>query len=180
MNAAVEKLTNIEWLGQQLRAKTANYEATTPSTGGNIPPNWEDRCAAIAALPNAETKAYACILAWGDYRDNSEHYKVLVKHLAGYLLVALEKEVKRRSFDLHSFCEKVVRMELFYILRPWARELYTLKGRLVFSGITEINPDTYSKNYAYLGEMVKILIGDLEDEIDHYIGDYRYKLNRSN
>ena len=51
-----EKLTNIEWLGQQLRAKTANYEAGTPSTGG-VPVNWEDRCGAIAMLPNDETKA---------------------------------------------------------------------------------------------------------------------------
>ncbi|WP_159153554.1 hypothetical protein [Acinetobacter johnsonii] len=182
MNAVVdtktEKLSNIEWLGQQLRAKTANYEAGIPSTGGT-PVNWEDRCGAIALLPNEEAKAYASILVWGDNRDNTDQYAVLNDYIAEYLwrMVQDEIEKKRNTFDMKKFCWHVARMELFYGLRPQLRKYHTLEGRLVFSGIDYIKPDTYSKRYSWLGEAVGLLLIELKNEIEHCVGNYRRDIN---
>lgn len=183
MNAVaekVEKLSNIEWLGQQLRAKTANYEARTPGIG-ETPINWEDRCGAIAGLPNKETKAYASILVWGDLRDNTHQYKDLTDYIAEYLwrMVQDELEKQRETFNMVIFCQHVARMELFYSLRPKLREYHTLKGRLVFSGIDYIEPNTYSKRYAWLGNAVELLLKELQNEIEVYISEYRSKLKKA-
>ena len=182
MNAVVqteEKMTNLEWLGHQLRAKTANYEADTKATGG-IPANWEDRCGAIATLPTPEAKAYASILVWGDYRDNSEQFITVVNYIAEYLKRMVEEEVEkqRETFNMTNFCKHVARMELFYSLRPFLKECHTLKGRLVFSGINYIEPNTYSKRYAWLGNAVEILLKELENEIDDHVGDYRRQMRK--
>lgn len=183
MNAMVEmkteKLSNIEWLGQQLRAKTANYEAGIPSTGAS-PVNWEDRCGAVANLPNDECKAYASILIWGDYRDNTKQYEVVTKYTTGYLIQMAQEEMakKRETFDMEKFCYHVSRMELFYSLRPQLKEYHTLKGRLVFSGIDYIEPNTYSKRYAWLGDAVNILLKELLEEIEFYVGEYRQDLRK--
>ena len=61
MNAVVEKLSNLEWVGQQMRAKTASYEASTASTGEKAA-NWEDRCGAIASIEDQATKAYLSLI----------------------------------------------------------------------------------------------------------------------
>ncbi|QXW27328.1 hypothetical protein KXJ74_08040 [Acinetobacter johnsonii] len=178
MNAATEKLTNLEWLGQQLRAKTANYEVGIPSTGGS-PVNWEGRCGAIAMLPNEETKAYASILVWGDYRDNTNQYAVLNNYIADYLWRMVQEEIdkKRETFDMKKFCWQVSRMELFYSLRPQLRKYHTLEGRMVFSGIDYIKPDTYSKRYAWLGDAVGLLLTELKNEIEQCVGVYRKNIN---
>lgn len=175
-----EKLTNLEWLGQQLRAKTANYEIQTSSSSGDAPINWEDRCGAIANLPNQETKSYVSILIWGDYRDNTKQYEVVTTYIADYLwrMVQEELDTKREKFDMKKFCYQVARMELFYSLRPKLREYHTLKGRLVFSGIEYIEPNTFSKRYAWLCGAVELLLKELLDEIDHYIGLYRKDLRK--
>ncbi|OTG81820.1 hypothetical protein B9T31_14950 [Acinetobacter sp. ANC 4558] len=183
MNAMVnaeekqEKLSNLEWLGQQLRAKTANYEAEVPATN-NSSINWEDRCGAIAFLPNDESKAYASILVWGDYRDNTKQYAVVVDYIAEYIWRMVQEEMnkKRDTFDMIKFCKHVARMELFYSLRPALREYHTLKGRLVFSGIDYIEPNTYSKRYGWLCDAVALLLKELHDEIEHYVGSYRKQL----
>lgn len=174
-----EKLTNLEWLCQQIHAKTANYEPTTPSSG-DVSINWEDRCGAIATFPTEETKAYASILVWGDYRDNTENYAVVTEYIADYLYRMVQEEMnkKRETFDLRKFCNQVARMGLFYSLRPQLKEYHTLKGRLVFSGIDYIEPNTYSKRYVWLNDAVDLLLKELFDEIDHYIGIYRKDLNK--
>lgn len=175
-----EKLTNMEWLGQQLRAKTANYELQASSIGGELLPNWEDRCGAIAGLPNQECKAYTSILIWGDYRDNTKQYEIVTTYIADYLWRMVQEEInkKREKFDMKLFCKHVARMELFYFLRPKVREYHTLKGRLVFSGIDYIEPNTYSKRYTWLGDAVILLLKELLDEIDHYVGEYRRDLRK--
>ncbi|MFX5634235.1 hypothetical protein ABTE18_20435, partial [Acinetobacter baumannii] len=83
----------------------------------------------------------------------------------------------RHHFDLKLFCMKVARMQVFFKMRPVIKEDRTLQGQLKFCGIDEIKADTYSKNYAYLGTMVDIILKDMEDEIDFYVGLYRKKLN---
>lgn len=181
MNAVVvDKLTNIEWLGQQLRAKTANYEASTPASDDSSI-NWEERCGAIAMLPNPESIAYASILVWGDYRENTQQHKIVIDYISDYLyrLIQDEEEFKqRKTFDEKQFINHIARMELFYSLRPNLKKYHTLEGRLVFSGINYIKPDTYSKRYAWLGEAALLLLNELKEEIEVNVAKYRKDLNK--
>ncbi|MDC4717855.1 hypothetical protein NQ852_17510 [Acinetobacter baumannii] len=177
MNAVVtEKLSNLEWVGQQMRAKTASYETSTASTGEKAP-TWEERCGAIASIEDEATKAYCEMLVWGDSRDTTQAFKTLVEHIGEILYEAASKERQRHHFNLKLFCMKVARMQVFFKMRPVIKEDRTLQGQLKFCGIDEIKADTYSKNYAYLGAMVDIILKDMEDEIDFYVGQYRKKLN---
>jgi len=171
-----EKLSNIEWLGQQLRAKTANYE---PSQGGGglglI--TWEDRCGAIASIDDQATKAYCEILVWGDYRDNTMAYNILHHHLAAALYQALSKDVQRIRFDLKSFALKVAKMALFLSLRDMGS--FKAEDKLRFFGITEMKMRTYREHYAYLENMVEIMLSDMRDEIDFYTDIYRKSLRKA-
>lgn len=177
MNAMVaEKMTNIEWLGQQLRAKTANYE---PSLGGGSlePITWEDRCGAIASIEDKATKAYCELLVWGDYRDNTMAYHTLHHHLAAILYEALAKDVQRIRFDLKSFAFKVAKMTLFFNLR--GINGFTIEEKLKFFGLKEVKPETYRKNYAYLEFMVESILNDMKDEIDFYADIYRKDMRKA-
>ena len=178
MNAEVksEKLSNIEWLGQQLRAKTANFE---PSQGGGSlePITWEDRCGAIASIDDQATKAYCEILVWGDYRDNTMAYNILHRHLAANLYQALAKDVQRIRFDLKSFAVKVAKMALFLNLRGASG--FKSEDKLRFFGVNEMKMRTYREHYAYLEKMVDILLSDMRDEIDFYADIYRKNLRKA-
>ena len=177
MNAMVaEKMTNIEWLGQQMRAKTANFEVSTKDT--NLEPiTWEDRCGAIASIDDRATKAYCEILVWGDYRDNTMAYNILHHHLAATLYQALAKDVQRIRFDLKSFALKVAKMALFLNLRDMGN--FKAEDKLRFFGITEMKMRTYREHYAYLENMVEIMLSDMRDEIDFYADIYRKNLRKA-
>ncbi|EHU2106826.1 hypothetical protein A1E39_RS09330 [Acinetobacter baumannii] len=178
MSALVtEKLSNLEWVGQQMRPKTASYETSTASTGVKAP-TWEERCGAIASIEDEATKAYCEMLVWGDSTDTTQGFKILVEDIGSTLYEAASKERQRHHFDLKLFCKKIARMQVYFTLRPQIKEDLTLQGQLKFCGINEIKADTYSKNYAYLGAMVDIILKDMEDEIDFYVGQYRKKLNK--
>lgn len=176
MNAVAEKLSNLEWMGQQMRAKTANYEISTASTGGDAP-NWEDRCGAIASIEDKATKAYCELLVWGDFRDNTMAYHTLHHHLAAILYEALAKDVQRIRFDLKSFAFKVAKMALFFNLR--AINGFTVEEKLKFFGLKEVKPETYRKNYAYLEFMVESMLNDMKDEIDFYADIYRKDMRKA-
>lgn len=172
-----EKLTNLEWLGQQMRAKTANYEVS--ESGASLEPiTWQDRCGAIASIDDPATQAYCSILVWGDYRDNTQSFNTLVNHIAVVLYEAASKETQRKYFNLKVFCQKVARMGVALSLRPDIKEDLKLQGILKFFGITEIKADTYSKNYAYLCTMVDIILNDMLDEIDFYVYEYRKNMRK--
>ena len=175
MNAVAEKLSNLEWMGQQMRAKTANYEISTASTGGDAP-SWEDRCGAITSIEDQATKAYCEILVWGDYRDNTMAYHILHHHIATILYEALVKDVQRIRFDLKSFAFKVAKMALFFNLRGC--NVLKVEDKLKFFGIMEMKVQTYLKGYIYLENMVEILLSDMLDEIDYYADIYRKNLNK--
>ncbi|MCU4495311.1 hypothetical protein KTI55_01820 [Acinetobacter ursingii] len=176
MNAVVtEKLSNLEWVGQQMRAKTASYETSTASTGEKAA-NWEDRCGAIASIEDEVTKAYCELLVWGDYRDNTLAYHTLEKHLASLLLGQLQKEVKRVRFNLESFALKIAKMTLFLNLRDVD---FNTEQKLKFFGITEVKPRTYREHYAYLEIMVTIALEDMQEEIDFYVDIYRKNIRNS-
>ncbi|MCJ0828679.1 MULTISPECIES: hypothetical protein [unclassified Acinetobacter] len=177
MNAAVvtEKLSNLEWVGQQMRAKTANYEASTMSTGEKAP-TWEERCGAIASIEDQATKAYCELLVWGDYRDNTLAYHTLEKYFANLLLIQLKKEVKRVRFNLESFALKIAKMTLFLNLRDVD---FNTEQKLKFFNIVEVKPRTYREHYAYLEFMVTIALEDMQDEIDFYVDLYRKNIRNS-
>lgn len=177
MNAVVvkDKLSNLEWVGQQMRAKTANYEASTATTGEKAP-TWEERCGAIASIEDPATKAYCELLVWGDYRDNTLAYRTLETHLANLLLTQLKKEVKRVRFNLESFALKIAKMTLFLNLRDVD---FNTEQKLKFFGIIEVKPRTYREHYAYLEFMVAIALEDMQDEIDFYIDMYRKNIRNS-
>ena len=177
MNAVVvkDKLSNLEWVGQQMRAKTANYEASTMSTGEKAP-TWEERCGAIASIEDPATKAYCELLVWGDYRDNTLAYHTLEKYFANLLLIQLKKEVKRVRFNLESFALKIAKMTLFLNLRDVD---FNTEQKLKFFGIAEVKPRTYREHYAYLEFMVAIALEDMQDEIDFYIDMYRKNIRNS-
>ena len=171
-----EKLSNIEWLGQQMRAKTANYEISTKDT--NLEPvTWEDRCGAIASIDDQATKAYCEILVWGDYRDNTMAYSILHRHLAATLYQALAKDVQRIRFDLKSFAFKVAKMALFLNLRSAGG--FKSEDKLRFFGINEMKMRTYREHYAYLENMADIMLSDMRDEIDFYADIYRKNLRKA-
>lgn len=175
MNAVAEKMTNLEWMGQQLRAKTASFE---PSQGGGLESvTWEDRCGAIASIEDQATKAYCEILVWGDHRDNTMAYKILESHLAAVLYETLANDVVRVRFDLKSFAIKVAKMALFFSLRDLKG--FTTEDKLKFSGIREVKVDTYRRSYAYLENMVQIMLSDMIDEIDYYADIYRKNLKKA-
>ncbi|ALH95703.1 hypothetical protein [Acinetobacter equi] len=177
MNIAVqERTTNLEWLGQQMRAKTTNYETTQKGTNLN-PITWEDRCGAIASIEDKATKAYCEILVWGDYRDTTMAYNTLHCYLATALYEALVKDVQRVRFDLKSFALKVAKMALFFKLR--GLQGFTVQDKLKFSGIIEMKADTYRRHYIYLENMVEIMLSDMQDEIDYYVDIYRKNLKKA-
>ncbi|MFU8927540.1 hypothetical protein [Acinetobacter puyangensis] len=170
----MERVSSIEWLSQQLHAKTANYEQLGVVSSGNVPINWEDRCGAIAALPEPEQKALVSLLVWGDHRENTADYKALHDYLSRLLYAALEPEVKRKTFDLMTFCEKVAKMELFYYLRPFLVDMYTLKGKLHFVGLLDdVSAKSYENKYMWLSHMARQCLSDVKDEIEFYIDEYR-------
>lgn len=176
MNAVVrDKLSNLEWVGQQMRAKTANYEASIMATGDKAA-TWEDRCGAIASIEDQAAKAYCELLVWGDYRDNTLAYYTLEKHLANLLLAHLKKKVKRVRFNLESFALKIAKMALFLNLRDVD---FNTEQKLKFFSIMEVKPRTYQEHYAYLELMVVIALEDMQDEIDFYVDMYRGNIRNS-
>lgn len=177
MGMTLEKTTNLEWLGQQMRAKTVDYEVTQKDT--NLEPiTWQDRCGAIASIEDHATKAYCEILVWGDQRENTMAYNILHRHLASVLYEALAKDVRRIRFDLKSFAVKVAKMALFLNLRNY-NIFKTDEDKLKFFGINEIKVRTYQEHYAYLERMVEIMLADMRDEIDYYADIYRKELKKS-
>lgn len=175
MNAATEKMTNLEWL-TQIGLKAIDY-TEDPKGTGEKGPSWEDRCGAIASIECPACKAYCELLVWGDYRDNTMAYNILQRHLAAMLYQALAKDVQRIRFDLKSFAFKVAKMALFLNLRDMGN--FKAEDKLRFFGITEMKMRTYREHYAYLENMVEIMLSDMRDEIDFYADMYRKDLRKS-
>ena len=175
MNAAAEKMTNLEWL-TQIGLKALEYNDDSKSTGEKGP-SWEDRCGAVASIECPACKAYCELLVWGDYRDNTIAYDVLQKYLANILHDALKSKVKRATFNIESLSLKVAKMALFFNLRDIKN--MDVESRLKFAGIRELKSETYRKNYIFLEYMVERMLDDMKDEIDYYVDIYRQNLRKS-
>lgn len=174
------ELQHGDWLKQGMGAKTVKFDIGS----GGLPPevNWEDKAAAIGLIESRHAKALASILVWGDNElwDRSASFDVIVNYLAARMIARCaedKREAPRGScYTLEELANLVARMTLHFELYDlWA--LYTVEGRLLFSGI-KINDRTYSNHFlCYQRHM----LDDLEEliiAIDATVADYRKELQR--
>lgn len=174
------ELQHGDWLKQGMGAKTVKFDIGS----GGLPPevNWEDKAAAIGLIKSKTGKALASLLVWGDNKlwDWSESFDMIVNYLAARM-VARCAEDKRQApkgsyHTLEELAKLVARMTLHFELYDlWG--LYTVEGRLLFSGI-KMNDRTYSNYFlCYQRHMLE----DLEEliiAIDATVADYRRELQR--
>lgn len=173
------QLLNQDWLEQGMHAKTVKFNIGQ----GGLPPevNWEDHCAAIAMIDDEPAKALASILLWGSDTnwDWSRNFDEVVKHLAANMIERCNKDKRVApqacTHSLPELARLMARMVLhFELYELW--DVYTVKGRLQFSGI-KINVNTYSHAWLiYQRQMLQDLF-DMVIDADHYVSTYRKELS---
>ena len=173
------QLSNQDWLEQGMHAKTVKFNIGQ----GGLPPevNWEDHCAAIAMIDDKPAKALASILLWGSDTnwDWSRHFDDVVRYLAANMIERCNKNKRVApqacTHSLPELARLMARMVLhFELYELW--DVYTVKGRLQFSGI-KINVNTYSHAWLiYQRQMLQDLF-DMVIDADHYVSTYRKELS---
>lgn len=173
------ELQHGDWLKQGMGAKTVKFDIGS----GGLPPevNWEDKAAAIGLIESRHAKALASLLVWGDNKlwDWSESFDMVVNYLSARMIARCaedKREAPRGScYNLEELAKLVARMTLHFELYDlWG--LYTVEGRLLFSGI-KMNDRTYS-NYFLCYQ--RHMLDDLEElvrAINNDIASYRSNLN---
>jgi hypothetical protein len=181
MNAKVkeEKLTNIEWLGQHLRAKTPNYEQSGSGGTNDEVPAWEVRCSAFSAIETDLAKALAALYVWG-YKDKTS-YKFVLNHLA--TIVVKEAKVKGQKpnvISLDALAELMARLVLDFELEPALNDVFTSKGRLYYAGISahQLTYDAYRKTWKGYESLMELAIVSAKWEIENALNIYRNKLEK--
>lgn len=174
------QLSHQDWLKRGMHAKTVKFDVGQ----GGLPPevNWEDRCAAIASIDHAPAKALASILLWGSdgHWDWSCAFDVVVQYLAGKMVDRCKRDgraaPKACKHNLDGLARLMARMTLYFELYElW--DVYTVKGRLVFSGI-EVNSSTYTNAWLTYQRQIMDDIIDMVGIADYAIGVYRTQTNR--
>lgn len=174
------QLSKHEWLTNSLHPKTVKFDI---GRGGGEPEiTWEDRVASIALIKNRVVRSLASLLVWGsdDKWNWQECFDTVVDHLASTMLSQCRSEGRKepRGYDgsLDELCRLVARMTLhFELYNLW--DLYTIKGRLVFSGI-HMNYRTYSNHFlkyqqAMLDELQSMMV-DINQAVYKYVKDLEY------
>lgn len=174
------QLSNQDWLEQGMHAKTVKFNIGA----GGLPPevNWEDHCAAIAMIDDEPAKALASILLWGsDTNWNwSRHFDDVVQYLAANMIERCNKDKRVApqacTHTLPELARLMARMVLhFELYELW--DIYTVKGRLQFSGI-EVKASSYTTLWVrYQRQMMDDLM-DMVSTADQYVSSYRMQLNR--
>ena len=176
------QLSNQDWLERGMHAKTVKFNIGA----GGLPPevNWEDHCAAIAMIEDKPARALASILLWGGDTnwDWSRHFDEVVKHLADNMVERCNKDGRTApQACIHSLPELarlMARMVLhFELYELW--DIYTVKGRLQFSGI-EVNASTYTNAWLTYQRTIMNDLFDIVAKADWSISDYRMNLNYIN
>ena len=175
------ELLSGEWLKQGMGVKTVKFDIGQ----GGLPPevNWEDKAAAIALIESCHAKALASLLVWGDNAlwDWSESFDMVVEHLALKMFdrcVIDERGAPRGGkHTLEELATLVARMTLhFELYQLWT--IYTVEGRLLFSGI-KMNDRTYSNYFLCYQRQMLDDLEDLMKLINNNIEDYRSNLEES-
>ena len=173
------QLSNQDWLEQGMHAKTVKFNIGA----GGLPPevNWEDHCAAVAMIDDAPAKALASILLWGSDTnwDWSRQFDEVVHHLAANMVGRCKKDGRSEpqacTHSLPELARLMARMVLhFELYELW--DVYTVKGRLQFSGI-EINASTYTNAWLTYQRMMTHDLFDMIGKADYCVSEYRRQLN---
>ncbi|UOB51286.1 hypothetical protein [Acinetobacter junii] len=179
MNAKVkeEKLSNIEWLGQYLRAKTPNYEQTVSGGSNDTVAAWEIRCSAFASIETDLAKALAALYVWG--HKDKEAYMFVQIHLAKIVVKEAEsKGQKPNVISLESLAKLMARLVIDFEIEPTLNDVFTSKGRLYYAGISthQMTYDAYRKTWKDYESLMDLAIVSARWEIDTAISKYRKQL----
>lgn len=173
------QLSNQDWLEQGMHAKTVKFDIGQ----GGLPPevNWEDHCAAIAMINDGPAKALASILLWGGDTnwDWSRHFDELVLYLAAQMVERCKKDGRSApqacTHSLPELARLMARMVLhFELYELW--DLYTVKGRLQFSGI-EVKASSYTTLWVRYQRQIMDDLIEMVCTADQCISSYRTQLN---
>lgn len=173
------QLAHQEWLERGMHAKTVKFDI---GQGGMAPEvNWEDKCAAIAGVYNRPAKSLASIILWGNDSawDWSEDFNEVTNHLASHMIEQCKEhdrnEPKGCKHTIKELAQLMARMVLYFELyQLW--DVYTVKGRLLFSGI-EVNDRTYSNHFLWCQKQMLADLEGLVITINDAVSWYRRKLN---
>ena len=175
------ELLSCEWLKQGLGAKTVKFDIGQ----GGLPPevNWEDKSAAIALIESCHAKALASLLVWGDNElwDWSESFDMVVNYLAARMIARCAEDMREAprggKHTLEELASLVARMTLhFELYQLWT--IYTVEGRLLFSGI-KMNDRTYSNHFLCYQRHMLDDLEDLMRLINKDVEDYRFNLEEN-
>ena len=170
------KVTNIEWLARSLSVKPQIY---TMGGGGQSDIDWTDKLGVFQKLQGEHVKAFACLLAWGDWHDGSANFKRVINYLVQFTLANCTKkniQLRDSKHTLPEFIEKMAQMVLYLHLRPALQKVYTTTfGRLYFAGI-EMGEDAYRMTWKKQQLVMEECLLNWEAAIDSTIGTYRKNL----
>ncbi len=173
------ELTNGEWLKNGMGAKTSNLNG---GHGGLSPEiNWEDKAASVAMIDDTPAKSLASILVWGEDPnwDWSRHFQEVVNYLAANMVRRCQEDGRGApQACTHSLTELawlMARMVLhFELYELW--DIYTVKGRLRFSGIA-VKASTYTNVWLTYQKQMTHDLFDMVGKADYCVSEYRRQLN---
>lgn len=163
-----------DWLQHGMHAKTVKFDV---GQGGEAPQvNWEDRSAAIALIKHGPAKALASLLLWGsnEHWNWSDDFDEVVRYLTNEMLKRCDADDRQAPKDCSHSREELAylmaRMTLhFELYNLW--DLYSLEGRLLFSGIN-VPANTYRQVWKkYQDGMlddIQSLVWDIEKAVSGY------------
>ena len=173
------ELINGEWLKNGMGAKTSNLNGGH----GGLPPeiNWEDKAASVAMIDDTPAKSLASILVWGEDPnwDWSRHFQEVVNYLAANMIRRCQEDGRGApQACTHSLTELawlMARMVLhFELYELW--DIYTVKGRLRFSGIA-VKASTYTNVWLTYQKQMTHDLFDMVGKADYCVSEYRRQLN---
>lgn len=167
-----------DWLQHGMHAKTVKFDI---GQGGEVPQvNWEDRSAAIALIKHGPTKALASLLLWGsnEHWNWSDDFDEVVRYLTNEMLKRCDADDRQApkgcSHSREELAYLMARMTLhFELYNLW--DLYTVEGRLVFSGI-KMTASTYSQIWTKYQKLILDEVEHLVREVNLSIFEYRKNL----
>ncbi|MGP5067965.1 hypothetical protein [Psychrobacter faecalis] len=173
------ELNNGEWLRSGMGAKTVNLKGVDGGLPSEI--NWEDKAAAVAMIDHTPAKALASILLWGEDLnwDWSHQFDEVVHHLATEMIRRCQEDGRGPpqacTHSLPELAKLMARMVLhFELYELW--DIYTVKGRLRFSGIA-VKASTYTNVWlTYQRQMTHDLF-NMIGKADYCVSEYRRQLN---
>lgn len=173
------ELNNGEWLRSGMGAKTVNLKGVDGGLPSEI--NWEDKAAAVAMIDDTPAKSLASILVWGEDPnwDWSRHFQEVVNYLAANMIRRCQEDGRGApQACTHSLTELawlMARMVLhFELYELW--DIYTVKGRLGFSGIA-VKASTYTNVWLTYQKQMTHDLFDMVGKADYCVSEYRRQLN---